>query len=340
MEDEKPEGLSKETLEKFALIDTEIEAEEDATEEAAHGEEESTPAYKDPRADDAAMAEDGQIIGVKEAVKPEAQLEEAEEEEPEGEEKEEVESEPTAKEELTLPKRLIQAGYRGGFTKEDILALGDRAEGVLSKLADHADKISSERGEIGRRRKTEVQTQRERPPEKLSFGELDEFENEKFGKVEKFYNALFDEVTTLKSAEAKRQQEHIDSTVDGFLDKRTEQYPELGNSKSLTEAGYAVRAQIYDVAENIQIGSQAKGWPVSLEIALEQAFSIYEGKNVKETIRTKLVDEADKRKKQFTSRPSRRRTEQKFSSARQKAMESYRKKAASMNLSVSGDEEF
>lgn len=335
--------LSKETLEKFEEINKGLEDEEEAV-IVAQEEEEVKPTFLNPRKGDEGLNEDGTVVvedeekeEESEEEKPEEEVEKEEpvgEEEPEKEEKKEEPPEASTAE-ATLPRRLIQAAYRNGFTDDDILTLGERAEPVLTKMADNTDAVSAKLGQQGRQEKAELSSQQ---PQKLSL-EKDDYEEDKFGKVEQHMNALQDRLGRVESAEQKRQREYVTSTCDTYFDAKTEEYPEFGKTESLTQQQDAVRQKIYAECDLMQTGARGQGWNMPLSQGLDRAFSIYEANNAKTTIRSKIVDEAKKRSKQLTSRPSKRKTKEKYSDPRQKAMDNYRKKAAELGHTLPADDE-
>lgn len=321
--------LSEETLKKFEKLNEKLDAEE----------EEAT--YREPRKGDEGIdAETGEVL-IEEKEEP------AEKEEKPAEEEELIELEekvkdttPTGKE-IALPNRLVQAGYRHGLTNDDIKVLGDRAEPVLTKMADDADKVSTILGEYGRREKAE----KEEPVKYDEFKyqakpsqEEDVYaaeDDDRFTKTEAAINELRKDLVTIKSAETKRQGERYDSTVNRFFDSKTKEYPEFGKTETLTLPELEVRKKIAEQSQFIEIGSQRMGRPVSTETALAQALSVFESTNIKQKVRTQLVKESEKRSKQLTSRPSHRRTEEHFKTPKERAQAKYAARAKELGISVS-----
>ncbi len=333
-----PVELSQATMDKFDELTTAQE-----TVEEAEAQEAAETTERSPRTSDEGLNEDG-TLKIEEEEEPEDELEDESEDELEDEPEEKSEGAESDEEKTSLPNRLVQAAYRNGLSDEDILLLGDSADKVLSKMADNTDKISTQLGELGRLQRLSVKEPAPADSGLLKFKDALESESEdgddRFKQIEKSHNALLNRLATVEQTNRQRASGYMTSTVDGFLDGKVKDYSELGDSKNLTDAALATRRGIAENAGNIILGAQQSGKQVSLPEALEMAFSIYEGGNAKTTIRANLVKEAEKRSKQITSRPSRRKTEVKFSSGREKAMDSYRKKAASQGLPLSNDDDF
>ena len=329
-------NLSKETLEKFAEVKTLVDDAEEAELIARQD-------VKDVRGEDEGLTEEGEVAGLEEEEKEEAEKKEEVKEEKESEAVEEEAEEERVEEkstELTLPNSLIQAGYRSGLTDDDILALGDGAEAALTRVKDRVDKASALLGERGRQLQAEGESKVDKPP-LLEFGTEDEdlLGKETLGKIETSHAGLDVRLANLEMADTKRRQEYVDSTVDGFFDGKAEEYPEFGKAKTLTDIELIKRQQIANKAFDIQAGAQFYGRSLPLNPALEQAFSIYESDNVKVKERTKLVSQVKSRSEQITIRPTKRKTEVKFSSKREKAMDSYRKELAKQGHAVPDDDE-
>lgn len=332
--------LSEETIKKFKELNAQVEAIEDAEDEAIEDEvvQEEPQKKRDPRkADEGIDTETGEVL-----VEEEQEEEKPEEEVTEEPEGEVPEKETTADEEvqeISLPARLVHAGHRNGLSDDDILALGERAETVLSKMADNTDLVSEQLGEQGRFAKERAEPE---PSPKFSYDQPAEegLEDGRFDKTAAAINDLQSKFAKLEALETKRQADFVDSTVDGFLDGKTKEFPELGDSKTLTEGQVGVRKRIYDTADNIRIGSATKGRPLSLNSALEQAFSIYEGQNVKQVVRSKLVKDVKQREKQLTIRPSHRRTQDVFKTPQDRAKAKVAEWNKKHGIVVSEDDEF
>ena len=333
--------LSDETLAKFAEVKTLVDDAEEAELVAVQDEKDKAERPMDVRRSDEGLTEEGEVVGLEEeeekAEKEEEVKEEVSEAVEEEAEEEKVEGKEERPTELALPNRLIQAGYRNDMTDDDILALGDRAEAVLSKMADNTDKVSAILGERGR----QVKVEEEKKPEPLKFGTEDEdlVGKETLGKIATSHAGLDERLVNLERADTKRQAEITDSTVDGFFDGKAEEYPEFGKAAALTDIELIKRQQIAAKAFDIRAGAQFYGRPIALPSALEQAFSIYETENVKQKERTKLVSKVKSRSGQLTIRPTKRKTEQKFSSGREKAMDNYRKEMERIGQTVPDDDE-
>jgi len=341
--------LSEKTIKKFEELNARIEAEEEIEDDAKY-----MPARK---GDEGIDPETGELLIDQEAEKEKLEKEskpEKPEEQPveptEGKvEEQPIEpaegkvEEPTGKKEreIALPNRLIQAGYRHGLSDDDIINLGDRAEPVLSKMADNADKVSTQLGELGRLKKDFAE--KKEPPEKFTYGEADQDElyqqDERFDKTAAAINKLQAEVASIKEMSTKREADAFDATIDSFLDNKVTDFPELGQSASLAPEQQQHRKQIALAAQQIQVGAQMLGTPTTLTTALEQAFSIYESQNIKRVLKTKLVKNVEGREKQLTARPSHRRTEEYFKSPRKRAEAKYKEAALAKGLSITDEDE-
>lgn len=232
------------------------------------------------------------------------------------EEDSKVEDEESTKkvEALKLPNRLIQAAKRNHLTDDEILYLGDNAEKVLAKLADRLDAVSAELGERGRKRREELLKQNEEKTEKviptLEFSNEQIEDNPELKKVQEAIDFLLNENKQLKEEYLAKEREQstltakeLDAKIDSFFDSKITDYPELGNSKELSKAELTNRLNIWEQADNIKFGAEFKGDKMSVEEALDFAFSIYESKNPAK-VKDKLVKEAKDREKQLIGRPN------------------------------------
>lgn len=336
-----PVDLSDETIEKFKEVDSKFTAEEEGREYKT---------VEEIRSEDI-VNEDGTIGDFKTELDKELEAEEAEKAEEQPEEVEEAEAEEAGEEDLTpeepteqtLPNRLVQAGLRSGLTEDDIKALGDTAETVLGKMADAQDALTTKYADLGRSLKEQAAPE---PPPKFAFkkkaldlGLEEQEEDTRFKQAEDGMNAILGRMNVLEQAERNREQQYIDDTTNRFFDERVKEYPELGETKNMTPAEFELRKQIYNTADNIRLGGKYKGEPISLERGLEQAFSIYESKNVKEHVRSTLVEKTKERSKKRTMRPTQRKTKEKFDSPYKKAEDTVRKWHEARGLRVPDEDE-
>lgn len=350
--------LSQATIDKFTELDAKANKLEDVPDEEPQFEDAQAAPRSPARRKDEGLDEEGQVIGAQ-AQPDDQSIEQEEPEAPAAQPAAEKATQPPI--EMELPNRLLQAARRANMDDNDVLALGERAEQILGHLADNFDKVSQELGELGRLRKEQQQPAQAKPaagqpPQaKAQAGEEPAVEpDDLFGMsdktkelLDKKINALEQEVLQLRQKEEERTQvqqrifqQQIKSTCANFFDTKAESYPELGKQATLNAEQEAKRTAIYDLAENIGLGSKQKGKVVTLEEALAMAFNIYEGQNARKSVRKELISEVRNRDGQRISRPTARRTQDTFSSAREKAMESYRRLAAAKGLNLPAEDEF
>lgn len=211
---------------------------------------------------------------------------------------------------LKLPSRLVQAAKRSHMSDEDVIKLGDNAELVLLRLADGLDTVSMRLGEMGRQAKlkTPEVEQKEVKPTTLKLPE--DYEDTEFGKqLQEIVVGLNSQIAELKGQMSSEREQSTkvsaleqDKKIDAFFDGISKDFTEFGDSKQLTDVSLVMRQNLFATADNIMVGAKMNGTDVSLEDALTQALSIYEGKNPKRVKET-LVKEAKKRNKQLMSRP-------------------------------------
>ncbi len=316
--------LSEETLNKFDEFNAKIDAEEDAEDVIG------------PREIDDGSNDDGTVVEEEvddDKTKDDTEADNVEDEEELVEDEVEDETEETDDStddtEIALPARLVQAAHRNGLDDEAIVALGDNAEVILAKMADNSDSVSAQLGELGRLRKQGLERPTDTKPAEEFKIDPDDY-TESAGKIEERMNALYAKLDALEAGNTRREIESRDAAVDSFFDSRAKDTPTLGDAKKLDATQLTLRQTIFETSDNILIGAQASGRPMTLSQSLEQAFSIYEGQNAKVTVRNKIVEDSKKRAKQITAKPSNRKTNLKFSSQREKAMDSYAKRMAAL----------
>ena len=322
--------LSEATLNKFAEINGAIDSLTEANLEEKVEKEEKLLSTEEIRAKDETLNEDG-------TIKADFLPDEKPEEKKELDEKVKKPDKPTdSDKKLSLPNRLVQAARRNHLTDEDVLKLGDRAETVLSAMADNLDKVSAELGELGRLRKEAIKKEPEKKEEKIEG--LDETDpmvqliNKGFAAVHQRIDLVEQQRTTTKIIE-------VDAIVDKFFDGKKE-FPQLGDStKGLSQFQFGIRKQIFDVADNIFTGSAAKGQPITLNESLELAFSLYEKENgnVVKQVKDDLINKVKQRESQFTSPPSQRKTQEALKAPVEAAKDKVRKFWAKRG--VNADEE-
>jgi HAMP domain-containing protein len=256
-----------------------------------------------------------------EDTKPDSEAEEEDEDKstPEGEEPEKKDDSKTtpdtAKEvgKLNLPTRLLQAAKRNHLSDQEVLDLGDKAEVVLSRLADNSDRVSAELGELGRKAKELVLLSPKKEVKQTTLDiKVNEDDPDEVKELKTSLKALTEEISGLKKQFTDKDGESTrmsllerDRKIDSFLDGKTGDFSELGNSKDLSTAQLAVRKTIFGLADDIMTGASVRGQNVSLEDALESAFSIYESKTPKKKVtREKVLKEVEDRERSLIHRPS------------------------------------
>ncbi len=217
---------------------------------------------------------------------------------------------------LNLPNRLMQAAKRNHLTSQDILDLGDKASSILGRFADSSDRLSAELGELGRKARLLAPKPKEDKKSTLEIKD-NEDDSDEVKELKACLRALTSEVADLRNGNtvrerllAEQEAKSRDAIVDGFFDKIAKDYPEFGNTKTLTKVQEVLRQSVWCEADDIHTGAKVNRNPISIEDALERAFFQYEGKNpAKKVSREKLLDEVKEREKQTIHRPSGRRTD-------------------------------
>ena len=233
---------------------------------------------------------------------------------------------------LSLPKRLIQAAKRSHISDEEVIALGDNATLVLGKLADNLDVVSERLGALGRNAKVSVKPEEKKEVKKATLKLPEEMVDTEFGKqLQSFVTGLTEQVTGLEKRLSEKSNQSIqvntkerDTKIDGFFDTVSKSYSEFGNSKTLTNAEIVMRQNVWEKADDIMIGSQLNGDATTLDEALQQAMSIYEGKNPTK-VKEKLVNEVKQREKHLASRPTSKKGKTAEKTDRSKAVEAVAK---------------
>lgn len=323
--------LSEATIKKFAEINGEIDiATEEVLEEQTKKEEVANLSTQSIRKKDEGLNEDGTV------KLDEENTSEISDEKPEESvaEKKEEKSKPS------LPNRLIQAAYRNHLSDEDIVKLGDRAETVLSAMADNSDKVSAELGELGRLRKEALRGKNTEPETKLKHIEIEGLDSTDpmVQLINKGFETVNQRISAIEQKSATTQATEVDMRIDKFFDIKAKQFPQLGDSAALSPFQLGIRKSIYNVADDIFIGAQTTGKPITLNNALEAALSIYEKEDVTKQVRSKIIEDVKNRETQLTSRPSQRKTEQlnqePIKAAQDKVRKFWQKKG--VNIDVEG----
>lgn len=211
---------------------------------------------------------------------------------------------------LNLPSRLIQAAKRNHLEPQEILDLGDKADLVLTRLAENSDRVSAELGEIGRKAKvalTKPQSKEVKPTLEVVENEDDEPEVKNLKKVVRGLTSKLADIeqrdVERNTALTQREVTERDTKIDGFFDGIEKEFPEFGNTKTLTKAQIALRQSVWATADDIMIGAGVTGQSKTLEESLSDSFSIYESKSPKQKVsREKLLDEVKQRESQLITR--------------------------------------
>jgi hypothetical protein len=319
--------LSKDTLAKFSALEKKING-DDSTPDTGEGD---STSKKDVRKEDDAMNEDGTLKIDEDETDDETTEEGVDEGDDELKKDEKNDKEDDKK--STLSDRLIQAARRNFLSDEDIEALGDRAEAVLTKMADNANKVSEQLGELGRLKRQKAlldsKSTSDTTSKKLKIGE--DYDEEIKGIIES-HNNLLDEISTLKQQVQTKETVEFDRRIDSFFDKKIGDYKEFGDSSNLTSTQELLRKDVFEKADNILVGASLKGQNLSVEQALEMSFGLYEKDHVKESAKKEVVDKVKKRSKSRISKPTSRKTEENKSSPEDKAKKSYAAKLKELGL--------
>ena len=212
---------------------------------------------------------------------------------------------------LKLNPRLLQAAKRSHISDEDIITMGENAGLVLGKLADNLDVVSERLGAIGQQTKISAKPAVKEEVAKTTFKLSEEMAGTELGKqLQGVIGGLANEISGLKEQlfekdvqSTKVNLQERDQKIDIFFDGVGKDYVEFGDSKTLTNAEIVMRQNLWEKADDIMVGSQLNGASISLDEALQQAMSIYEGKNP-QRVKEKLIDEVKKREKSLLSKPT------------------------------------
>jgi len=214
---------------------------------------------------------------------------------------------------LNLPHRLIQAAKRNHITDQEILEYGDKAVSILTRFAESSDRVSTELGAIGRKVKEGALLNPKKEVEKTTLDlKVSEDDEEEVKVLKGAITALNSKISNLETQISKNSEESTsvsmlerDKKIDTFFDGKTKEFSEFGNSKSLTNAELVMRKNVWELADDILVGARVNGQEVSLEDALDSAFSVYESKTPKKKVsREKILDEVKEREKNLIHRPS------------------------------------
>lgn len=210
---------------------------------------------------------------------------------------------------LNLPNRLIQAAKRNHISDDEVLSYGENAPTILSRLADASDQVSARLGELGRKIKLQVAEPKEKDKKSTPELKIDEDDSEETKTLKEIILGLRSDLSDVKKSITKdketvatRESLERDRKVDGFFDAVSKDYLEFGKSEKLTEAEQLMRKSVWEKADDIQTGAYVNGTPITVEDALTQALSIYEGKNPRK-VKEKIVKEVTEREKYLINRP-------------------------------------
>ncbi len=343
----KPQGIEEEEL-------AEGEGEEPTAESQEEGAE-AEEVITDPGAAPAEVAEgevkaEGEAEGEKPAATAEAEAA------PEAEGVPEAEAEAVLPE---LPPRLMHAAHRAGLTDDQVAALGDNAEGVLSRLADSYDAVSRDFGSRGKPTFTaeELETVKRTgaPPaakDELGADLLVELDPDVYGAEmvgtmkEKFLprlNALTAEVRQLRQAEYNRRAAQLTQEANEFFESVKADYGELFGEGPIgkLEPGtpqHDARLRVYKEADIIANGAVATGRPMTVREALDRAVSIVTRDQALETARGQIARDVQKRARQVTQKPTHRAATRSWRKPEEKAADAYAQKIRDMGLSTAEED--
>jgi hypothetical protein len=246
----------------------------------------------------------------------------------------------------SLPPKLVQAAYRSGLSQEDITALGDKAEPILSKLAGKIDQASAELGELGHRIKLQMAAQQPAvQPQSLPQLGLTPEELEMYPQLQKFIpvmDALANQqqqvqqkMTVLEGAIAeneKRNAADFSNSIEDMFDGAAKTFPQLGDSEKLTFEQKSLRASLFDRADSEMVGANAKGIPMSWDEAVENAVYAGLGHTAVQTARQQIIDEVKTRSSQILSRGTKRKTQPYYEDEDKKLLEKVSNRAKALGV--------
>lgn len=252
---------------------------------------------------------------------------------------EKVEPEPAGVEGYDeIDSRLIAAARRFGWSDEKIVRVAEDDETILQDLANLVDTVVSQQGLT----KTPVKLTREAEDIsdddsglkgfELNSEELKRLEDEHgkdvtnlIGFLSTKLNDTINELNTMKSNVDGVRQTDVDRETKNKLDlantafdSAAEVFPILGETNKLNmlsdgsydreHPSFKARDELFTVAQSFE----QMGLP--FDKAIGEALNWYAGKSGVKRVEDKMVKELNLRKKKFTNRPSRKKTEQTFAS--------------------------
>lgn len=246
-----------------------------------------------------------------------------------------------------LDLRLLHAAERAGIDPDTITALGDKAEGVLRRLADGFDSISAARGA---QQPGQQQQQPQTDPNAFDLSTPFSFGAEAVPETEgggyRIGGEVYDKgyvdtvlrpqeryVEGLRQSFARMQAEQMFRDADSFFQKVAPEYGEffgkerMGKLNWNSPQGKARMAAIEKASELMNAAHLKGNFWVGLEDCLEDAKQIV----AKDHHRKAALEAVRNRQGQFTQRPTSRQTPDKFQTARERGIAAANAKIAEIN---------
>jgi hypothetical protein len=239
-----------------------------------------------------------------------------------------------------IDPRLVDAARRFGWSDEKIIRVAEDDETILEDLANLVER-QIEQNSI------QQQSTQEKVDESTDVPALEKFElnDEEFSKLKDTFgdenaklikglsermntaidrlNEVQGDVSSTKRADQDRAAQSRMEHANKAFDKMSETFPVLSKTNELPKLqngnydtnnpAFKARAELFTVAE------QFTTLGLSFEKAMDEAFNWFAGKRGSKHVEDKVVKELNARKKQFTARPTHKKTEKKFSSKEEKA---------------------
>jgi len=228
-----------------------------------------------------------------------------------------------------LELRLKHAAEYMGLTDEQVTAMGDQAEGILSKVADARDRISRGFSDLGKpppAAKVDDKDDAEKPKpfdaktpfdlKKLRFGEdgervLSDEADAMIQEQQRQLNQLREHTVALADRLERAEQDVVQKEFDAMEDffvGITEQYGDVygkGSSLEMAEDSPELQARmtLWNEANAIYEGRRARGMKTNREDCRKDALSLLQADRIKETARKELEEKVVKRSKQVSAKP-------------------------------------
>lgn len=230
-----------------------------------------------------------------------------------------------------LDARLKHAAERAGLAEDDIANMGDKAVGVLGKLADGQAEVDTRLAEIGRAKQPEGETPADGEDEKFDIQkpfvrlenpkdedgdvvwgeEFMAYANSRDQAIEGLRSTTLsnqEKVNVLYEAHEAREQREYVQKVDGFFDSLGKGYEKLygkGPGADMDAEGDTMKTRraVVEQASALQAGLEATGKDYDTADLLERAHFMVNHEYVQDLARKTALKSLSKRAKQITVRP-------------------------------------